>query len=44
LLIDVAHGTLVRCTFQVVEADAAALVARIDDASQGRAVWDDADA
>jgi uncharacterized YigZ family protein len=44
LLIDVAHGTLVRCTFQVVEANAAALVTRIDDASQGRAVWVDADA
>ena len=43
-LMDVAHGTLVRCTFQVVEADAPALVARIDDASQGRAVWVDADA
>lgn len=43
-LIDVAHGTLVRCTFQVVEADAVALAARIDDASQGRAVWLDADA
>ena len=41
-LIDVAHGTLVCGTFQVVEADAAALAARIDDASQGRAVWSDA--
>jgi uncharacterized YigZ family protein len=42
-LIEVAHGSLVRCAFAVVEADAAALVARIDDASQGRAVWGDAD-
>lgn len=43
-LMDVAHGTLVCCTFRVVEADAAALMARIDDASQGRAVWAEADA
>jgi uncharacterized YigZ family protein len=43
-LTDVEHGTLVRCTFQVIEAGAASLMARIDDASQGRAVWAAADA
>ena len=42
-LLSVVHGSLVRCTFQVVEVDAAALAGRIDDGSQGRAVWVDAD-
>ena len=38
-LSDVTHGTLVTLTFSVVDAEAAALVVRIDDATQGRAGW-----
>jgi hypothetical protein len=38
---EVAHGSLVQTVFTVIEADADALRRRIDDASQGRAVWAD---
>jgi uncharacterized YigZ family protein len=38
-LLAVEHGTLVRLTFTVVDEDAAALCARIDDATQGRTGW-----
>ena len=36
---EVAHGSLVQAVFMVIETDADALRLRIDDASQGRAVW-----
>ena len=36
---EVAHGTLVALQFSVVESEAAALVRRIDDLTQGRADW-----
>ncbi len=38
---EVAHGSLVQTLLTVIEADADALRRRIDDASQGRAVWTD---
>ena len=38
-LVGVAHGALVTVTFSATEAEAAALRLRIDDATQGRAVW-----
>ncbi|MGI4780043.1 MAG: IMPACT family protein [Janthinobacterium lividum] len=40
-LLDVVHGSLVRFVFNAVDADADALRLRIDDATQGRAGWDD---
>lgn len=40
-LVAVAHDSLVHVVFTVVDTDAAALVARVDDASQGRAGWFD---
>ncbi|MES2534124.1 MAG: YigZ family protein [Pseudomonadota bacterium] len=40
-LADVTHGSLVQAVFTVIEADADALLRRIDDASQGRAGWTD---
>ena len=38
-LVGVAHGALVTVTFSATEAAAAGLRLRIDDATQGRAVW-----
>ena len=38
-LVGVAHGELVTVTFSATEAEAAGLRLRIDDATQGRAVW-----
>jgi len=38
---NVAHGALVSLRFSVLDAEAAALVLRIDDATQGRAAWID---
>jgi len=38
-LLEVAHGSLVTLAFRLREADAAALAARLDEASQGRIVW-----
>lgn len=40
-LVAVAHDSLVHVVFTVVDTDAAALVARVDDACQGRAGWFD---
>lgn len=42
---DVQHGTVgVRLCFEVLEIDAPALQTRINDASQGRTIWDKGDA
>jgi len=38
-LVDVAHGAGVSATLRVPEAQAAALVSRINDAGQGKVVW-----
>ncbi|MDO9200891.1 MAG: DUF1949 domain-containing protein, partial [Hydrogenophaga sp.] len=38
-LLDVAHGEGVSATLRVPEAQAAALVRRINDAGQGQVVW-----
>ena len=39
---EVSHGSLVRLVFSATDAQADALRSRIDDATQGRAAWDDA--
>lgn len=43
-LLDAQHGEGVAVSLQLPEANAAALVARINDAGQGKVVWPDADA
>lgn len=41
-LAEVSHGSLVRFVFSAVDAEADVLKRRIDDATQGRAGWEDA--
>ena len=40
-LIEVSHGSLVRFVFSAVDAEADVLRRRIDDATQGRAAWEE---
>jgi hypothetical protein len=42
--LDAQHGEGVELTLQLPEANAAALVVRINDAGQGKVVWLEADA
>lgn len=41
-LLEARHGTLVEATFSLSESDAPRLVARLNEAGQGRLVWPDA--